>query len=102
VGCDAIVHVVVLVRAGKGEGWTAEVSMIAVGIFLFEFEAWKSVADLRNARMRLELYCLHDVVHQSLWIILCKAKLVFIFLQPSVTLTTLFSFTLLSSINFGS
>lgn len=27
-GCDAIVHVVVFVRAGKGEGWTLEVSMI--------------------------------------------------------------------------
>jgi hypothetical protein len=28
VGWDAIVHVVVFVRAGKGEGWTAEVSML--------------------------------------------------------------------------
>lgn len=31
VGWDAIVHIVVFVRAGKGEGWTAELSMVEIG-----------------------------------------------------------------------
>lgn len=32
VGWDAIVHSVVFVRAGKGEGWTADVSMVKIDL----------------------------------------------------------------------
>lgn len=34
VGWDAMVHKVVFVRAGKGEGWAAEVSMMGINSFV--------------------------------------------------------------------